>query len=148
MAFQFSLEAILHLRRGQERTERLKLETIASEKARAKMLLANMTEQFFESQRRFQQQMGHEKFGAELQFEDARAERVAAARRALETRIAKLEQERLKQLEVYKKAHQNREILENLRARKFDVYRQELSRREQQQLDDLFLMRRNGARDE
>jgi flagellar export protein FliJ len=148
MAFHFPLEAILRLRRGQERLERLKLEAIASEQAQAKLQLANMTEQFFESRRRFQQQLAQEKFGAELRFEDARAERVAAARRALETHIAKLEEQRLKQVEVYKKAHQSREVLENLRARKFDLYRQALSRREQQELDDLFLMRLDRLRDE
>jgi flagellar biosynthesis chaperone FliJ len=148
MAFHFSLEAILRLRRGQERVERLKLEAIASEQAKVRKQLENMTQQFFESRRRFQQQVGHEKFGAELQFEDARSDRVAAARRALEMRVAGLELERLKQVEVYKKAHQSRELLENLRGRKFDFYRQTLSRREQQELDDLFLMRREGFHDE
>ncbi len=148
MAFHFSLEAILRLRRGQERVERLKLETIASEQAQAKNQLENLTQQFYESRRRFQRQMGEEMFGAELQFEDARSDRVAAARLALEMRIAELERERLKQVEVYTKAHQSRELLENLRARKFDLYRQTLSRREQQDLDDLFLMRRDRLPDE
>lgn len=148
MAFHFPLETILRLRRGQERAERLKLEAVVSEQARAKMQLANMTEHFFESRRRFQQQLGHEKFGAELQFEDARAERLAAARRALEARIVQLEKERLKQAEVHKKAHQSLEVLENLRAKKFELYRQGLSRREQQELDDLFLMRLDRWREE
>jgi flagellar export protein FliJ len=148
MAFHFPLEAILRLRRGQERLERLKLEVIASEQAQARMKLENMTEQYFESRRRFQEQLGHEKFGAELQFEDASAERVAAARRALEMRVAKLEQDRLKQFETYKRAYQSREVLENLRARKFEVYRQAQFRREQQELDDLFLMRQNQIREE
>ena len=148
MAFYFSLEAILRLRRGQERMERLKLEAIASEQAQARRQLEIMTEQFFESRRRFQQQMGVEKFGSELQFEDARSDRVAAARRALDLRISELEQQRLKQVEAYTKARQGREILENLRSRKFEVYRQMRSRREQQDLDDLFLMRQDLIRDE
>lgn len=148
MAFHFPLEAILRLRRGQERAERLKLEVIASEQAQARNQLENMTNEFFESRRRFQQQMGEEKFGAELQFEDARSDRVAAARRALEMRIAALEQLRLKQLAVYAKAHQSRELLDKLRERKFELYRLMLSRREQQDLDDLFLMRRNRFDDE
>jgi flagellar biosynthesis chaperone FliJ len=148
MAFHFPLEAILRLRRGQERAERLKLEAIASEQALARNQLENLTQQFFASRRRFQQQLGDEKFGAELQFEDARSERVAAARRALELRVAELEQERLKQVGKYKKAHQSREVLENLRGRKFALYVQMLSRREQQELDDLFLMRKDRFRDE
>jgi flagellar biosynthesis chaperone FliJ len=148
MAFHFPLEAILRLRRVQERAERLKLEAIASEQTLARNQLENITQQFFASRRRFQQQLGDEKFGAELQFEDARSDRVAAARRALELRVAELEQERLKQVGTYKKAHQSREVLENLRGRKFALYVQMLSRREQQELDDLFLMRKDRFRDE
>jgi flagellar biosynthesis chaperone FliJ len=148
MAFHFPLEAILRLRRGQERAERLKLEAIASEQALARNRLENMTQQFFASRRSFQQQLGDEKFGAELQFEDERSDRIAAARRALEMRIAELEQERLKQVVAYKKAHQSREVLENLRGRKFALYVQMLSRREQQELDNLFLMRKDRFRDE
>jgi flagellar export protein FliJ len=148
MAFHFPLEAILRLRRGQERVERLKLEAIASTQAQARNQLENMTQQFLESRRRFQQQMGEDMFGAELQFEDARLDGVAGARRALEMRIAALEQLWLKQLERYSKAHHSRELLEKLRDRKFDLYRQSLSRREQQELDDLFLMRRGRFGDE
>lgn len=148
MAFHFSLETILRLRRGQERAERLKLEAIASEQARAVSQLEIMTERFFESRRRFQQLMVQGTSGSELQFENARSEGVAAARRALKARISELEQQRLKQVEAYTKARQRREILENLRNTKFEVYRQMLSRREQQELDALFLMRQDPFRDE
>jgi flagellar export protein FliJ len=148
MAFHFSLETILRLRRGQERAERLKLEAIASERARARRQLEIMTEQFFESRRRFQQLMAQGTSGSELQFESARSESVAAARRTLKARISELEQQRLMQVEVYMKARQSREILENLRDTKFEVYRQMLSRREQQELDALFLMRQDLSRDE
>lgn len=148
MAFHFPLEAILRLRRGQERLERLKLEAIASELARARRQLEIMTEQFFESRRRFQQQMGQGTSGSELQFENARSVSVTAARRALNVRILELDRQRLKQVEAYMKARQGREILENLRGRKFEIYRQALSRREQQELDDLFLMRQDLSRDE
>ncbi len=136
------------MRREQERLERLKLEAIASEKAQARRQLEIMTAQFFESRRHFQEQMGVEKFASELQFEDARSDRVAATLRALTLRIFALEQQRLKQVEAYTKARQGREILENLRSRKFEVYRQTLSRREQQELDDLYLMRQGFLRDE
>jgi flagellar export protein FliJ len=148
MAFRFPLEAILRLRRGQERMERLKLEAIASELAGARRQLEIMTDQFFESRRRFQQQMGQGTSGSELQFENARSESVTAARRALKAHILELEQQRLKQVEAFMKARQGREILENLRSRKFEIYRQTLSRHEQQELDDLFLMRRDLSRED
>lgn len=148
MAFHFSLEPVLRLRRGQEKMERLKLEAIASEKAQVTRQLEFITEQSIESRRRFQRRMAEETFGSELQFEDALSDRVAAARRALQLRVSELEQQRLKQVEAYTKARQRREILEDLRDRKFQIYRQTLDRREQQELDDLFLMRQNILRDE
>jgi flagellar export protein FliJ len=148
MAFHFPLEVILRLRRGQERMERLKLEAIASELARARRQLELMTEQFYESRRRFQQQMDQGTSGSELQFENARSESVTAARRALKAHILELEQQRLKQVEAFMKARQGLEILENLRSRKFEIYRRTLSRHEQQELDDLFLMRQDLLRDE
>src|SRR5271165_3325796 len=148
MAFQFPLEAVLRLRRGQERMERLKLEAIASEQVNARRQLEIMTQQSLESRRRFQERMGQDMSGSELQFEDLRTTRVAAAQRALEARIAELERLRLKQVEAFMKARQGRQILENLRDKRYEVYRQLLSRREQQQLDDLFLMRLGLFQDE
>jgi flagellar biosynthesis chaperone FliJ len=148
MAFHFSLEAILRLRRGLERMERLKLEAVASEQSLAKRELEIITEQFFESRRRFQERMGQETYASELQFEDARANRVAAAQHALKIRILELEQIWINQVQVYTKARQSREVLENLRDKKFEVYRKELLRHMQQELDDLFLMRQNLFRDE
>jgi flagellar FliJ protein len=148
MPFQFSLEAILRLRRGQERMERLKLEAIASELAQARRQLDFITEQFLESRRSFQLRMGGEAFGSELQFEDEKSDRVKAASRALEIRISELEQDRFKQVESYSKSRRNRELVESLRERRFAVYRRAMNRREQQQIDDLFLMRHDLERKE
>ena len=141
MAFHFHLEAILRLRRGQERMERLRLETIAAEQAHVRRRLEIITEEFLESRRAFQEQMAGEKLGVEVQLEAMRGDRVHAARVRLQNSILELEQLRLRQIEVYKRAQQGREMLETLRNRQFEAYRQLLSRREQQQLDDLFLMR-------
>jgi flagellar FliJ protein len=148
MAFEFPLEAILRLRRGLERMERLKLEGLASEQARAKSELEIITSQFFDSRRRFQERILQETYNSELQFEDWRAERVLATQRRMNARIAELERLRLLQIIVFTKARQNRELLENLRERRFAIYKQELLRREQQGLDDLFLMRQNMNREE
>jgi len=148
MAFQFPLEAILRLRRGLERMERLKLESLASEQSRAKRELESITEQSMESRRRLQERMLLETIGSELRFEAGRMDTAAAAQRALKIRIVELEQLRRMQVQVYTSARQSREALESLRDKKFEVYRQELLRREQQGLDDLFLMRQNLLRDE
>jgi len=148
MAFHFPLQAILRLRRGLERMERLKLEAIASELARAKRELEIMTEQFIDSRRKFQKRLVQEMYASELIFEDARGDRVAAAQRGLKIRIAELEQMRLRQVQIYMKAQQSREVLESLHDKKFEIYRKEMIRLEQQGLDDLFVMRKSLLRDE
>ncbi len=67
----------------------------------------------------------------------------------LKTRIVELRTTAARsKLQIYTKARQGREVLESLRDKKFEIYRQEMLRREQQGLDDLFLMRQNLLRDE
>lgn len=147
MAFEFSLESVLRLRRGQERMERLKLEAIASELAQARRQLDFLRDRHLEIRRQFRQRMIAETYGSELHFETESSERVEAVGRAMEIRIAQLDQQRLKQVEAYKRARQRRETLENLRERKLEAYLQALGRRRQQDLDDVFLMRQ-GLRSE
>ncbi len=77
-----------------------------------------------------------------------RAANVASLRAALGTRLAELDQQRWAQAQVFFKARQNREVLENLRLRKLNLYRIEQRRHEQQELDDLFLMRQGIRSDE
>jgi flagellar export protein FliJ len=148
MPYHFPLEAVLRLRRSQERMERLKLEAILSEHARTSAFLDQVTEQFFESRRRFQTDMGGTVAGSELQFEAVRAAEVSAMRLSLRGRLVELDRHRSAQLQLYLKARQRREILENLRHRKLIVYRVEQSRHEQQELEDLFLMRSEHLTDE
>jgi len=148
MAFHFSLEPVLRLKRGQERVERLKLEAIHSEQAQTRAKLDDVTQRYFESRRRFERELAGTLSGSELHFESARDAGVTAARLALEARLAEIEQRHWAQMQVYTKVRRSRETFENLRDRKFELYRVEESRREQQVLDDLFLARRERVREE
>jgi flagellar export protein FliJ len=142
MAFHFSLDAVLRMRRGQERAERLKLEAILSAQAQAQARLQEVTESSFELHRQFQQRLGGGMAGSELQFEAAREANATSVCSDLRTRLQELEQRRMAQVQIFYKVRQNREVLENLRLRKLNLYLIEQGRREQQELDDLFLMRR------
>ncbi len=81
---------------------------------------------------------------AEMQFElacdRARVRRIAA----WNDQVNKLEDLRRRQLEVFRKAQQQRKILENLRDRQLAAYRLVQARRAQQQMDDRFLITRAG----
>jgi flagellar biosynthesis chaperone FliJ len=76
----------------------------------------------------------------ELQFElatdRARLRRIAA----LTDQHSKLEDLRRRQLDVFRKAQQQRKILENLRERQIAAYELIQVRREQQEMDDRFLI--------
>jgi flagellar biosynthesis chaperone FliJ len=76
----------------------------------------------------------------EMQFElatdRARLRRIAA----LNDHFVKLEDLRRRQLEVFRKAQQQRKILENLRERQLAAYQLIQTRREQQEMDDRFLI--------
>jgi flagellar export protein FliJ len=140
MAFHFSLEAVLRLRHSQERAERLKLEAIISEQAQARERLQELMENSFGLHRQFQQRLSSGTAGSELQFEAVREASVNSVCTRLRARLLELEQQRVKQIQVFFKIRRNREVLENLRLRKLDLYRIEEGRREQQELDDIFLM--------
>jgi flagellar export protein FliJ len=148
MAFHFSLEAVLRLRRGQERVERLKLEAILSEQAKTRARLEEATEDHFALRRGFQQELGRGLAGSELQYEAMREANLASLRATLQARLVELDQQRWAQAKIFVKARQHREVLENLRLRKLSLYRIEQNRREQQELDDLFLMRQGFKSDE
>jgi flagellar export protein FliJ len=148
MKFHFSLEAVLRLRRGQERAERLKLEAIIFDQAKTRAQWEKLTQSHFELRRQFQRNLGNGLVGSELQYEAMREAGVTALRVSLSARLEELDQQRRAQAQIFKKARQHREVLEDLRLRKLDLYRIEQGRREQKELDDLFLMRQGMKSDE
>jgi flagellar export protein FliJ len=141
MPFHFSLDAVLRLRRSQERLERLKLEAIASQHAQARARLGEITQASFELRRKFQQRLASYALGSELQLEMEREAAVNVLRAALRAHIDELEQRRDAQVQVFHNAQRSREVLDDLRLRKLNLYLMERGRREQQELDDQFLMR-------
>jgi flagellar FliJ protein len=140
MPFRFSLQAVLRCRESFERRERQRLQIIIREvvKARQQQEQAKLERALALGQ--FQKKLHQGMTAAEMQFELAcdrlRVRRIAA----LNDHVAKLEDLRRRQLEVFHKAQQERKILENLRERQLDAYRLVQSRREQQQMDDRFLI--------
>jgi flagellar export protein FliJ len=141
MAFHFSLESVLRVRRGQERNARLKLEAIVSEQSAARAKLEEITETGIVLKRRFQDELKNILKGSELQFEATRESNLELSRTWIRSRVAELEQQRLAQVKIFLDARRSREVLESVRLQKLELYRIESLRQEQQELDDLFLMR-------
>jgi len=144
MPFRFSLQAVLRCRESFEQRERQRLEAITREalkaqhqREQAKLERANALGQL---QKKLRQGMT----AVEMQFEQAcdraRVRRIAACN----DQVAKLEDLRRRQLEIFRQAQQQREILENLRDRQFAAYRLVQARRTQQEMDDRFVHHKAG----
>jgi flagellar FliJ protein len=141
MAFQFSLESLLRLRHSLERKERLALEEIARRISAVRVEIADV-----QQERRTAQQLQNAALGAGLSAAELHfAETCEASReerhRRLTNLLVELGKVHRKQQASYLEARQAREILENLSERQEAEYRRELDRKEQQRVDDLFLMR-------
>ena len=140
MPFRFSLEAVLRFRQSLERRERQRLEVITREVVNAKAQQQAAQRDRVNARAQFQNKLHQGMTAAEMQFElasdRARQRRIAA----LDAQMAKLEDLRRRQLEVFLHAQQQREIVENLRARQLAAYRLDQARRDQQQADERYLI--------
>ena len=140
MPFRFSLQAVLRCRESFERRERQRLQMITREVVKAKQqrdqAKVDRATSLAEFQKRLHEGMNVMEMQFELACDRARLRRIAA----LNDHFAKLEDLRRRQLEVFRKAQQQRKILENLRERQLAAYQLLQARREQQQMDDRFLL--------
>ena len=142
MAFRFSLQAVLRLRRSYERRERLRLEIITRRRLHTQQQIAELKSEILGAKDRLARTLQAGMPAVELHLEVAQANARAKRQEVMAEQLAKLTQEHRAQQVAYQHAQQQRQIIENLRARLFAIYQQVQARREQQQLDDLFLIRR------
>jgi len=154
MPFRFSLSSLLRLRESLEKNELQRLQTVVAQLAQVRAEMDSLDAQIEVSRRQVLEQASVGISGAELHIaalgESARLER----RAELFAKCNELERARHEQQARYNEARQRREILSNLRERQLSAYLHEQARREQQQVDELFLIRRSsrkrpgGAREE
>ena len=121
---------MLRCRESFERRERQRLEVITREvvkaqqqREQAKLDRANALGQL---QKKLHQGMTAVEMQFELACDRARVRRIAA----LNDQVTKLEDLRRRQLEIFRKAQQQRKILENLRDRQLAAYRLVQARRD------------------
>lgn len=147
MAFRFSLQPILRLRASVERIEQLRMLLLAAQIARLQEEIASLEDNLSSERQRRLSSLSEGVPAAELHFEGAREKTRADQIRALRDLLVGFRRKHEEQRLVYQAARQKREILENLRKRRFEEYRRDQLRREQQRLDEAFLLR-SGARRE
>ncbi|HEY1270781.1 MAG TPA: flagellar FliJ family protein [Terriglobales bacterium] len=146
MAFQFRLATVLRFRHSLEQREELRLLS-----ANQNVIRARSEIELFESRLRDHLQRQREALragisAAELHFEVSCDAVIAVQHKRLQENLRELETARDQQYEVFRKARQQREILENIRDGEYREYEELKKRREQRSMDDAFLLRRKFLR--
>jgi flagellar export protein FliJ len=146
MAFRFSLQSVLRIRETLERVELQKLQALIAQANAARAEIEALARDRENSWRALQQAAVGGVSGVELQVETQREQARAVRRQELARKLTAAEQAERQQLARYRQARQQREILSTLRENQLAAYNLEESRRQQQVLDELFLLRHNPAR--
>jgi flagellar export protein FliJ len=142
MEFEFGLQGLLRVRESFERKEELKLAVAIGELKRLKMMLARVREELASIGDRISSLLARGTTGADLHllcFEKMLLERrEQALAQVVSTALKEVQQQQIRMQE----ARQKRKVLEDLRERQLALFLLAEGRKDQQRLDDAFLMRR------
>lgn len=144
MSFRFHLAGVLRLRESIERAEQLALNLIIQQMVPVERDLRHLEEIQDRVRERLQSSLARGLSAAEVREVSERESQLRQSAETLRSRLLALEVRRIAQLEIYKKARQEVEILSEIRAQNFRSYRRTQRRQEQKELDDLFLARRKA----
>jgi flagellar protein FliJ len=145
MAFRFPLRALLRVRQACEERERRRLALLNTEIGRLQQKHEMLNQERVLAWNQISRGLGEGMSGAELQFEMASMAARTHCQNELRKQIGRLQQERLVQERSFRDARKQRKILDSLRERKLRDYLQVRARREQQQVDELFMLRRTSG---
>ncbi len=141
MAFRFQLEAILKLRRAHERRELLRLVALSNELNYLEQQEQDLIRHKRETRETIESALLRGMSAGEFHFMNAVASTIDKRQQAVHERKELVTNQHLTQQALYQQTRRNRKILDNLRARQLAAYRQKQTRREQQQVDELFVLR-------
>lgn len=141
MAFRFSLDAVLRFRQSVEHSEEAVLHRIVQDIAGVELELQQVDEK--QSRLRVQREQNLTQILPAVHLLEIAEREMELKEMAdgLRSRLRQLEAQRVKQLAIYQTAHQDRQILSELREQQRRAYQLDQRRQEQKTLDDLFLAR-------
>jgi flagellar export protein FliJ len=141
MAFVFTLKTLLRLRELREASELRSLRSLAAEVLAVRAEIEALETAGEEQQRGVCRDSLQGISGADLHMHLRRQTLVRERRELLAQKLKELEKAREAQQDIYMGVRQEREALSTLREQHLAAYEEEQSRREQRQIDDLFLVR-------
>jgi flagellar protein FliJ len=146
MPFRFPLQSVLHFRQSLEHQQELRLRSATQQVMRVQRLVEQLEARRRELHAAQARELSSGLTAAELRFELQCEGELLRHERELEQQLIKLQQLRDQQRGIFQQAQRARQTLEAVRDRQLDLYRREAARREQRELDDLFLLRREYLR--
>jgi flagellar biosynthesis chaperone FliJ len=138
MAFHFSLDSLLRLRRSELRQQELMFQKANDEVNCAQREILNLGLNIFE----IMNASPHGRVGAELRFDRERQISLEQKRAALQEKLEAARERQASAAAALRESWQKREALEILRQREHDAYALGAVRREQRRQDDWFLQQR------
>ena len=145
MAFRFGLDEVLRFRQAVERAEEAALHRILQDIAESDLNLRQVETRQSRLRERREQDLIRKLPAVHLLEITEHETELQKAADGLRSRLRQLETQRLQQLAIYQTAHQEREILSELREQQRLAYQLDQRRQEQKALDDLFLARRQQS---
>jgi len=143
MAFAFTLQGLLRVRESFERREAQEVAVATAEVRRLSALLSAIRERLACAADEMAQLLRRGTTGAELQLRHLEKMMLERRQRDLAESVAAAVTELRNQQERWRLARQKRKILDQLRHQQLMDFLLTQRRREQQQLDDAFLLRRS-----
>jgi flagellar export protein FliJ len=143
MSFRFPLAAVLLVRENAEQREERALKKIQLEMAHAARQLEELNAEIASVQLARERAMQQPVPAIQLHGYEQRAQEAAEKKKTLVIQIQTLRQALGQQMKVYHAAHRDRESLTDMQEKQREEYDVEQSRKQQKQLDDMFMARRH-----
>ncbi len=146
MAKRFALSAVLTVRKQREQVEERALAHLNAKCGEVQNTLREIARQVeWEASLRLEQ-IGQVQLAAHPQASERQLASLRSIQAEMQRQLLVLEQQRSRQQERYISAHAGREMLTELQQRAHEIWEKDESLREQKQLQDLFLSRRELIR--
>jgi flagellar export protein FliJ len=146
MPFHFPLEAVFHFRQSLEHQQELRLRAANQQVLRVRHLIEQLDRRIDEAHAAQLQQLEAGTTAAEIRFGILGQAAFDQQRGQLERDLTHLQHLRDEQQKFFEHQRRQRETLEGLRDGQLHLYEREAARREQRNLDDLFLLQRSHWR--
>jgi flagellar export protein FliJ len=141
MPFRSSLAAVLNLRENLEQKEARILEKRYVELSAAQGRLWEAEQNIIRAQDERAQELSQGTSAFQLQLALGEETRLKNVRDDWQKKLQDAQTNLRQQIEIYKKARQNRDTLDELRKQQAEEYQREQLKSEQQERDELYLMR-------